>query len=328
MTRLQRTLYAAHMNVAQHTWEEGNIQRVQELLEEHRPKAGESDLRGFEWYYLDRLCHAEILSIKDMGGAVFSPDGTRLASTINRGPGTSPQVKVWDAQTGRELLALEGGGGRQGLQPGRQTAGHWRSRRQGAPGQDVGCPDRTGTDDLQGAHRPCLQPGLQPGWHTPGQHHQQGAWHISSGEGVGCPDRPGDPLHQRPGEIGLQPGRQTPGLDERERAGRADPGREGATRTGPGGAPGPGPGPTGVKVWDAQTGQEIFSIKGEGRWVFSPDGKRLASPSADKTVKLWDAQTGQEILSLKGHTNQVETVAFSPDGTRLASTVNRGMTYC
>jgi hypothetical protein len=38
--RLQRTLYAAHMNVAQHTWEAGNIQRVQELLEEHRPKPG------------------------------------------------------------------------------------------------------------------------------------------------------------------------------------------------------------------------------------------------------------------------------------------------
>src|SRR3954447_25090987 len=53
--RLQHTLYAAHMNLAQRTWEEGNIQRVQELLEEHRPKAGESDLRGFEWYYLDRL---------------------------------------------------------------------------------------------------------------------------------------------------------------------------------------------------------------------------------------------------------------------------------
>ena len=124
--QLQRTLYAAHMNVAQHAWEEGNIQRVQELLEEHRPKAGESDLRGFEWYYLDRLCHAEILSIKDAGGAVFSPDGTRLASTINRGPGTSPQVKVWDAQTGRELLALERGGGVKAFSPdGKRLATRW-----------------------------------------------------------------------------------------------------------------------------------------------------------------------------------------------------------
>src|SRR4051794_19652513 len=99
--QLQRTLYAAHMNLAQHAWEASAIGRVNELLEQHRPKPGESDLRGFEWYYLDRLCHAEILSIKDMGGAVFSPDGKRLASA----------GRIWDAQTGRELLALKGAGG-------------------------------------------------------------------------------------------------------------------------------------------------------------------------------------------------------------------------
>ena len=35
--------------------------------------------------------------------------------------------------------------------------------------------------------------------------------------------------------------------------------------------------------------------------AFSPDGKRLASASADETVKVWDAQTGQELLTFKGH---------------------------
>ena len=98
--RLQRTLYAAHMNVAQHAWEAGDIRRVRELLQRHRPKAGESDLRGFEWYYLDRLCHAELLTLKGIGGpancVAFSPDGKRLASTVGV-PGASPEVRVWDA---------------------------------------------------------------------------------------------------------------------------------------------------------------------------------------------------------------------------------------
>jgi WD40 repeat protein len=36
-------------------------------------------------------------------------------------------------------------------------------------------------------------------------------------------------------------------------------------------------------------------------------------------VKVWDAQTGQELLSLKGHTSNVSSAAFSPDGQRLVS---------
>jgi WD40 repeat protein len=52
---------------------------------------------------------------------------------------------------------------------------------------------------------------------------------------------------------------------------------------------------------------------------FSPDGKRLASASGDRTVKVWDAATGKELFTLRGHRSFVNSVCFSPDGKRLAS---------
>jgi WD40 repeat protein len=68
---------------------------------------------------------------------------------------------------------------------------------------------------------------------------------------------------------------------------------------------------------------EPLTLKGHSGGVlsvaFSPDGKRLASGSADKTIKLWDTGTGTELLTLKGHLRAVTSVDFSPDGRHLAS---------
>src|SRR5262245_54428409 len=106
----RRLLYAAHMNLAQQAWEVNGIGRMLELLESHVPKPGEEDMRGFEWYYLWRFCHSDLLTLKghiqNVSSVTFSPDGKRLASG-------SPDrtVKLWDAVTGQELLTLQGHGG-------------------------------------------------------------------------------------------------------------------------------------------------------------------------------------------------------------------------
>jgi WD40 repeat protein len=48
-----------------------------------------------------------------------------------------------------------------------------------------------------------------------------------------------------------------------------------------------------VKVWDAQTGQELLTLKvptggARNSVAFSPDGKRLAR-AGGSTVTIWDA---------------------------------------
>ena len=55
--------------------------------------------------------------------------------------------------------------------------------------------------------------------------------------------------------------------------------------------------------------------------AFSPNGRQLATASADSTVRLWNASTGKALRTLT-HTDDVNAVAFSPNGTQLATTEN------
>jgi len=53
--------------------------------------------------------------------------------------------------------------------------------------------------------------------------------------------------------------------------------------------------------------------------AWSPDGKRIASGSYDKTVQVWDAANGGNIYTYQGHSDVVEAVVWSSDGRRIAS---------
>ena len=52
----RRRFYAAQMNLAMQAWEAGQPAHMLQLLESQRPRFDEEDLRGFDWYYLWRLC--------------------------------------------------------------------------------------------------------------------------------------------------------------------------------------------------------------------------------------------------------------------------------
>jgi len=78
-----------------------------------------------------------------------------------------------------------------------------------------------------------------------------------------------------------------------------------------------------VRVWDAETGDQVARLDGHERGVtsvaFAPDSGRIVSGSDDKTVRVWDAETGAQLARLDGHEDDVTSVAFSPDGRRIVS---------
>jgi dipeptidyl aminopeptidase/acylaminoacyl peptidase len=83
----------------------------------------------------------------------------------------------------------------------------------------------------------------------------------------------------------------------------------------------------GVKLWDvASLKKRATLVAAEEKVVehevtavaFAPDGRTLAV-AVDQTVQLWELATGRLVARLWGHERKVLCLAFSPDGTRLAS---------
>jgi WD40 repeat protein len=83
-----------------------------------------------------------------------------------------------------------------------------------------------------------------------------------------------------------------------------------------------------ILIWDVDKQKVVPGpLEKHTDWVrtlcFSPDSKRLASGSFDGRVIIWDAETGAVLSTLarliKNHMLPVMSVAFSPDGLKLAS---------
>jgi WD40 repeat protein/serine/threonine protein kinase len=77
-------------------------------------------------------------------------------------------------------------------------------------------------------------------------------------------------------------------------------------------------------VWDLATGEPVAALPIDTGPDFMPvayssDGKHLAYSRTDRTVHVADLTTGQEVTVLRGMTGYVRALAFSPDGSRLAT---------
>jgi WD40 repeat protein/serine/threonine protein kinase len=282
-----RNQYIAHMNRVESDWEHGNIFRILDTLAFYRePPPDRPDVRGWEWYYQDRLCHQEVRTLRGHAALAFSPDGKRLASAS----GDGRTVKVWDASTGQEILSLKGvtnvafspDGKRLASASYDSTVRLWDA----ASGQELRA--------LKGHTGVVSSVAFSPDGTrlaSCGADQTVRLWDAASGQ----------ELRTLKGHTGAQGVAFSPDGILLASAANGEP----------------------VKVWDAVRGQELRALKGHNDGAngvaFSPDGTLLASANWDGTVSVWDTVRGQELRTLKGHTGQIWSVAFSPDGTLLAS---------
>jgi WD40 repeat protein len=82
-----------------------------------------------------------------------------------------------------------------------------------------------------------------------------------------------------------------------------------------------------IRVCDVASGDVLQVLEGHDGEVlslaFSPDGKRIVSGSKDDTFRIWDAATGVEVQRLPIN-GSVWRLCFSPDGKTLATTSSTG----
>jgi Tol biopolymer transport system component len=297
--RAERLGYARQVSLAQREWQDGHVANARELLDSCQP-----NLRGWEYRYLDTLFnHLGQRTFRGHSSPVksvwFSPDGKRIASASE-----DQTVKVWEVATGREVITFKG----DAFPVDRACFSPDGQRLAGGNGHDTVEVWNAATGQLT------LTLKGHTGWVHSVAFSPDGKRLLS-----GSLDNTLKVWDAQTGQLTVSLQGHTDGVNcvAFSPDGKRLVSGSGNLVTGKKTLPGE------LKVWDAATGQQTLTLKGHTGGVssvaFSPDGKRLASGSADETVKVWDAATGQLTLTLQGHTGPVSSVAFSPDGQRLAS---------
>ncbi len=75
------------------------------------------------------------------------------------------------------------------------------------------------------------------------------------------------------------------------------------------------------QVWDTKDGRRLGGQKAAAGWswlALGPNGRQVAAGDGN-AVRVWDSDSGEEIFVLKGHQAPVRFLAYATDGTRLVT---------
>jgi WD40 repeat protein len=308
---LRRVNYVGDMNLARVAWDENNLARIRELLERYVPQPGAPDLRGFEWHYLRRLLHGELLTFKAHGRVIdiaFLPDGLRLLTAGTEQPhhvieakSAVGQIRLWDAKTGKALdFTLKGLGDTArtvGLsKDGTHVAAAWDDGLIRYWDQISGEPIVLPESGKRSAYRIRFAPD--------GRHLVA----VSAGDPIAgtCSVRVWDLVTRR----------CVMTLDKVPTARGAEFSPDGGQLAWCLAKQGV------VQVVDIKSGQEAYRYKPGAHYLlcaaFSPDGKRLFA-FGDNTIRVWNVAARDTAAIWPSETGVGMGLALSPDGTRLAA---------